>query len=187
MTDNIVLPIGTIATDDVNGVHYSLGKLAFGDNNTATMVSTMNPLPVTFGTSPAVTMTVAQIAAMTPEQVAALTLDTLSKLTAAQIGALTMPATFNGAKATTSTQTSVTAVTTGTATNISAENTARKKLYIHNDSTAILYLAFGAIPTTSSYSMIVQPNTGTMIDWTYQSVGGVWSAVNGSAKVTNFV
>mgnify|MGYP001560162007 CR=1 FL=1 len=48
MADNITLPgVGVIlASDEVGGAHYEYVKLAFGADNTATIVSGTNPLPV---------------------------------------------------------------------------------------------------------------------------------------------
>jgi hypothetical protein len=49
MADNVTANAGsggaTFATDDVSGVHYPIGKLAFGALDTATIVSSANPLP----------------------------------------------------------------------------------------------------------------------------------------------
>jgi hypothetical protein len=50
MADTVELNAGSggaiIATDDVGGAHYQYVKPAFGANNTATIVSTSDPLPV---------------------------------------------------------------------------------------------------------------------------------------------
>jgi|GEM_PF-2126951 len=48
MPDNITAPAaGTaLATDEIGGVHYPRGKMAFGDDGVATDVSATNPLPV---------------------------------------------------------------------------------------------------------------------------------------------
>ncbi len=47
MADNVALPASgvTAATDDVGGVHYQIIKQAFGPLDTATLVSSANPLP----------------------------------------------------------------------------------------------------------------------------------------------
>lgn len=50
MADNLTTNPGTggavIATDEIAGVHYPISKLAFGDLDAATLVSSANPLPV---------------------------------------------------------------------------------------------------------------------------------------------
>lgn len=66
MADNVTANAGsggaTFATDDVEGVHYPIGKLAFGALDTATIVSSANPLPtaVTQGTASSLNATVVQ-------------------------------------------------------------------------------------------------------------------------------
>jgi len=51
VADNIVLNTGsggaTLASDDVGGVHYQLMKIAYGALDSATIVSTAAPFPVT--------------------------------------------------------------------------------------------------------------------------------------------
>lgn len=50
MADNLTTNPGAggavIATDEIAGVHYPISKLAFGDLDNATLVSSANPLPV---------------------------------------------------------------------------------------------------------------------------------------------
>lgn len=46
MADNVTLPSGTYATDDVGGVQYPRTKIAYGVDGAASDVSTGNPLPV---------------------------------------------------------------------------------------------------------------------------------------------
>jgi len=50
MADNVAITAGsgtTVATDDIGGVHHQLVKIEFGVADSATMVSSSNPLPVT--------------------------------------------------------------------------------------------------------------------------------------------
>lgn len=51
MTDNVTANPGaggaTFRTDEIGGVHYPVGKIAFGADDQATSVSASNPLPVT--------------------------------------------------------------------------------------------------------------------------------------------
>lgn len=88
-------------------------------------------------------------------------------------------------KSATSATTSVTATTTSTT--IIALNTARKGLYVFNDSTAVLYLAFAATASTTAY--ITQVPANSLYEMpakpTYTGlVTGIWSAANGAARVT---
>lgn len=49
MADNIPITAGSgtnVATDDIGGVHHQLVKIEFGAADSATQVSTANPLPV---------------------------------------------------------------------------------------------------------------------------------------------
>ena len=49
MADNIAITAGagtTVATDDIGGVHHQLVKIEFGAADSATQVSSTNPLPV---------------------------------------------------------------------------------------------------------------------------------------------
>ncbi len=49
MADNIPITAGsgtTVATDDIGGVHHQLVKIEFGAADSATQVSSSNPLPV---------------------------------------------------------------------------------------------------------------------------------------------
>lgn len=89
----------------------------------------------------------------------------------------------------TGTITSVTAVTT-TAT-ILAANPRRKHATIFNDSTAYLYLALASGATTSLFTIKmdpggyyeVPPQDGSCVG----IITGVWSAVNGAARVTELI
>jgi hypothetical protein len=85
----------------------------------------------------------------------------------------------------TGTLTSVPAATGNT--QILAANTSRKAAYFYNDSTAVMYLAFNATASTSSYTVQV-PASGffempTSPVYTGQ-INAVWSAANGNARVT---
>ena len=51
MPDNVVLNQGaggsTVASDEINGIQHQRVKLEYGENGSATDVSTTNPLPIT--------------------------------------------------------------------------------------------------------------------------------------------
>lgn len=59
---------------------------------------------------------------------------------------------------------------------------------VFNDSTATLYLKFGTAATTTSYT--VQIGAGSYYEFPQPCYGGeadgVWSAVNGAARVTSW-
>jgi len=53
MADNIAITPGsgaTVRTDDIDGVHYQVVKLAWGDDGTASFTATATPLPTTAAT-----------------------------------------------------------------------------------------------------------------------------------------
>ncbi len=61
MSDNIIIPASgtgdatpTVATDEIGGAHHQLVKMEFGVANSATQVSSSDPLPVTLGGTQAV-------------------------------------------------------------------------------------------------------------------------------------
>ena len=67
-----------------------------------------------------------------------------------------------------------------------AANTSRKGLFIYNDSTAILYVKFGATASTSSFTFRLTP-TGLyeMQPPVYQGiVDGIWASAAGNARIT---
>jgi len=81
----------------------------------------------------------------------------------------------------TSVASSITVVT------IAALNTARRAIAIYNNSTADLYLKYGATASTSSFSVRIPPSGYWEMPTrpTYTGVlTGIWSAANGAALVT---
>lgn len=73
-----------------------------------------------------------------------------------------------------------------TVVSLQAANAARRALKVYNDSTAVLYLKDGAAASTTDYS--VQVASGGYYEWPLPiytgAVTGLWSAANGSARVT---
>lgn len=69
---------------------------------------------------------------------------------------------------------------------VAASNANRRGLMIHNDSTAILYIKFGATASTSSYSVKIPADTYWEMSMPiYQGiVDGIWASANGNARVT---
>jgi hypothetical protein len=73
------------------------------------------------------------------------------------------------------------------ATNVTlaAARRGRRGVAIYNDSTAVLYLKFGATATTDSYT--VQVPSGGYFETPFGYTGiidGLWASVNGKARVT---
>jgi hypothetical protein len=116
------------------------------------------------------------------------------QVVAAQAGAVSTDS-VTGAKYATLSQPQPTS-TTGTLTSVAAAtsstqllalNAARKEMYVYNDSTAILYLAFAGAASTTSYTLQIPP--GGFFEMptspTYTgAIFGIWSAVNGNARIT---
>jgi hypothetical protein len=79
------------------------------------------------------------------------------------------------------------------ATNVTllASNASRRGVIIQNESTAVLYVKFGATATTSSYTVAI-PATVSGIGgyWEMPSpiytgiIDGIWASANGNARIT---
>ena len=92
---------------------------------------------------------------------------------------------FQNARAATSSVTSV--ASSATSVTLLASNAARKGATVFNDSTAILYLKFGATASATSYT--VQIAAGGYYEFPGPTVysgivDGIWSAANGNARLT---
>lgn len=83
---------------------------------------------------------------------------------------------------------------TGTHTNVAssasnvtllASNASRKGAIISNDSTAILYVKFGATATATSYAYKLYPDGNLEVPFGYTGIiDGIWVSANGFARVT---
>jgi hypothetical protein len=77
----------------------------------------------------------------------------------------------------------------GSASSVSllASNTARKNATFFNDSTAVLYLKFGATASTTSYTVQIPSNgyyelpNGKVYNG---AIDGIWAAANGAVRIT---
>jgi hypothetical protein len=69
---------------------------------------------------------------------------------------------------------------------IDAANSARRGMIIHNDSTAILFLKYGATASATSYTVEMGPGAyWEMPKPIYTGIiDGIWSAADGFARVT---
>jgi hypothetical protein len=99
---------------------------------------------------------------------------------------------YNPASVTVAPSTSGTATPTSvgasiTSVSLLAANSARKGTTIWNNSTANLYVEFGAIATTSAFTARLGAGGYYEIPFTYTGIiSGIWDAVNGSALVREF-
>ncbi|HWA29098.1 MAG TPA: hypothetical protein VG734_25840 [Lacunisphaera sp.] len=67
-----------------------------------------------------------------------------------------------------------------------ASNPARRGAIVHNDSTATLYLKYGATASTNSYTVKILPDQSWEMPLPAYTgiIDGIWSAANGNARVT---
>lgn len=67
-----------------------------------------------------------------------------------------------------------------------AANTSRKMAMFYNDSTAILYLKFGATASTSSFTVKLMPEAYyEMVSPVYSGlIAGIWDSATGACRVT---
>ncbi len=69
-----------------------------------------------------------------------------------------------------------------------AANAARRLATFYNDSTANLYLKFGATASTTSFTVKISPDGYYEVPGDYTGIiDGIWSAVNGGVQVTEVV
>lgn len=74
-----------------------------------------------------------------------------------------------------------------TSTTLLAANNNRKGAYIYNDSVFLLYIAFANAASSTAYTVQVAPGSFYEMPTspTYQGViSGIWSFVNGNARIT---
>ncbi len=72
---------------------------------------------------------------------------------------------------------------TTSVTKLIEENLNRKELIVTNASSAVLYLSFGGLPTTTNYSVAVPANGGVFFTDSTDRVNGVWASAAGQANV----
>ncbi|PSB16055.1 hypothetical protein C7B65_22790 [Phormidesmis priestleyi ULC007] len=66
-----------------------------------------------------------------------------------------------------------------------ATNAARKGSTIYNSSTSRLYIALGAVATTSAFTVFLEPGGYYETPfWFTGTIHGIWTAANGNALVT---
>ena len=166
MADGVTLNSGsggaTIATDDDGTAHHQYVKLEFGADNTQTKVTSSAGLPV------------AQQGTWTVQP--GNTANTTAWL-------------VKEARATTATRSQV--ADSASSVTILASNANRLGATITNDSSAVLYLAYGTGPaTTTDYSVTLQPSGSTLVvpGGFTGIIVGIWASDpgDGGARVTEF-
>lgn len=67
-----------------------------------------------------------------------------------------------------------------------ASNTSRLGATIHNDSSAILYVAFAATATTSAFTYKLNPSDTLELKGTVYTgvISGIWASATGNARIT---
>lgn len=86
-------------------------------------------------------------------------------------------------KATTGTTTTV--ASSATSVTLLASNNARMGASIFNDSTAILYVKFGATASTTSFIAKLQPDDLYEVPFGYTGIiDGIWASATGNARIT---
>lgn len=80
-------------------------------------------------------------------------------------------------------------VSSGSSVTLLAANRGRKGAAVFNDSTAILYLKFGAAAaSSSSYTVQVAASGYYEVPfWYVGEIRGIWASANGNARVTEVV
>jgi hypothetical protein len=102
--------------------------------------------------------------------------------------ALYNPASVTISESTSGTSTPTTVASSATSVTILASNSNRKGATIWNDSTATLFLEFGATATTSAFTAKLSPSGYFEVPFHYTGViSGIWSAANGNALVRELI
>jgi hypothetical protein len=98
--------------------------------------------------------------------------------------ALYNPAAVTVIESTSGTSTPTTVASSATSVTILAANSNRKGTTIWNDSTANLFIEFGATATTSAFIAKLSPSGYYETPFRYTGViSGIWSSANGNALV----
>ena len=91
---------------------------------------------------------------------------------------------FDGSRPTTATLTSV----AGSVVSVSllAANAARRQVFIDNDSTKTLYVAFAATATTAAFTVRIASGQSwaSVLNGYTGAISGIWVAANGNARIT---
>lgn len=82
-----------------------------------------------------------------------------------------------------------TVASSATSVTLVAGNARRKRVFICNTSTAILYvlLGGGTATTTTAHSIQMAPNTTVELVGYTGAISGIWASANGSANITELV
>jgi hypothetical protein len=108
----------------------------------------------------------------------------LGPLTDTQLRAAAVPTKTAGAAAT---ATISRVAASAASVSLLAANENRRRVILYNESTADLYVKFGATASATSYTTKLGPGDTyeSPTDWVYTGViDGIWSAANGAAQIT---
>lgn len=99
---------------------------------------------------------------------------------------ITVDGTITSTNETVSTATLTNVASSATSVQLLASTAGRKGAYFYNDSTASLYLKFGTTASTTSFTVLMRPNDYYEIAQPVFTgrIDGIWSAANGSARIT---
>lgn len=162
MADDIKTTAGTgadpvVATDDVGGRHFQWIKLAYGPNDTATIVQTGTGLPVA--------------GPLTDTQLRAATVPISGSITAAVAAAAT--ATLSNV------------ATSTTSATLLASNSARLGAIIHNDADADLLVKLGTTASATSYTKRLKPQETWEVILRYTGrIDGILESSSGASRAT---
>jgi hypothetical protein len=97
------------------------------------------------------------------------------------------PASFAIPSSTSSASTPYSVPSSATSTSLLATNSARKGCTIWNNSTANLYIDFGATPTITTFAVKVSSGGYYELPFSYSgAINGIWDTANGNALVREF-
>lgn len=88
-----------------------------------------------------------------------------------------------------STATTTTVASSATNVTLLSANSNRISCSIQNESSAILYVKFGATATTSSYKVQIAANTHYQLPFPCYTgrIDGIWASANGNARISEEV
>lgn len=106
--------------------------------------------------------------------------------TAANVAIVTADGALTVVEADATTATLANVAASATSVTLQASNTARKGLYIFNDSTASLYVKFGTTASSTSFTVFMGPGAYYELPLPVYSgrVDGIWTSATGSARMT---
>jgi hypothetical protein len=204
MADNVTIPAtgtGTatpvVATDDVAGAHFQKVKLDVGGDGESIPLSSNDPLPVTM--SGAIVTIQTSTGGLKNSSTNTDAIAASAETDALKVGSHGFV--YNGTSwdrlrgdtlglhisrsATSATATLLNVDSSTTSGTLVAANATRKGASIHNDSTAVLYVKFGATASATSFTVKMAADAHYEVPFGYTGrIDGIWASANGAARVT---